>query len=322
MSTRSAAPVGRPRARTGPAARTEPAARAEQAAKSAPRPRAAERTPEPPAKDERAPVTVTVPNERGGIQSIGRAFAILELIAANPQGIGLAELSKRVGLHNSTTFHLAKTMVRLGYASQLPDSKRYHIGTRLFTLAAGALDENAFLALATPVLETLTGESGEAAHFAIRSGRDIVVIARTAGTGLLQMLVRPGAHRPAHATALGKVLMSALDDTQIGQLLGEEPLQRFTPKTIVEREALLRDIEAVRKRGIAFDDGEFDQDVRCVAVPVLDFAGRIAGAIGISGAVWRLSLQSLQSKSDLVREAAKRLSAQLGFTGKKTPRVA
>lgn len=266
--------------------------------------------------------TADAPKERGGIQSLERAFAILEEIARNREGINLADLSKAVGLHNSTTFHLVKTMAQLGYVSQVRDSKRYRIGSKLFTLAAGALEENSFLAIATPVLETLTGETGEAAHFAIRSGSQIVVIARTAGSGLLQMVDRNGGRRPAHATALGKVLLSALNDAQIRQFLGREPLRKFTAKTIVERDALLREIEEVRRKGIAYDDGEFDADIRCVAVPVHDFAGRIAGAVGISGAVWRLSLQSLQGKAQQVREAARLISAQLGYSEKKTPRVA
>ena len=258
----------------------------------------------------------------GGIQSLERAFAIVEEVARNRDGINLADLSKAVGLHNSTTFHLVKTMAQLGYISHVRDSKRYRIGARLFTLAAGALEENTFLALATPVLETLTAETGEAAHFAIRSGNAVVVIARTAGAGLLQMADRTGSQRPAHATALGKVLLSALNEAQIRHFLGNEPLRKFTPKTIVERAALLREIAEVRRRGIASDDGEFDAEIRCVAVPVHDFAGRVAGAIGISGALWRLSLQSLQDKAQQVREAAQLLSAQLGFNEKKTSRVA
>jgi len=263
-----------------------------------------------------------VPKERGGIQSLERAFAIVEEIARHREGINLADLSKTVGLHNSTTFHLVKTMAQLGYVSQVRDSKRYRIGSKLFTLAAGALEENSFLAIATPVLESLTGETREAAHFAIRSGNQVVVIARTAGSGLLQMVDRNGGQRPAHATALGKVLLSALNDAQIRQFLGREPLRKFTPKTIAERDALLREIEEVRRRGIAYDDGEFDADIRCVAVPVHDFAGRVSGAVGISGAVWRLSLQSLQGMAQPVREAAKLISNQLGFNEKKTARVA
>jgi DNA-binding IclR family transcriptional regulator len=251
--------------------------------------------------------------KRGGVQSIARAFAIAEEIARNREGIGLAELSKRVGLHNSTTFHLVKTMVQLGYVSQLADSRKYRIGRRMFTLAAGAMDEIELVSVATPVLEKLTRETGEYSHFAIRSGEQIVVVAKTAGTGIFQMVDRTGAVRPAHATALGKVLLAALSPSQLERYLETCELRKFTAKTIVEKDALLREIEEVRRKGLAFDDGEFDPEARCVAVPVRDFTGRVAGAIGMSGPMWRLSLQALQEKSKYVREAAAGLSAELGF---------
>lgn len=261
------------------------------------------------------------PKERGGIQSLERAFAILEEVARNREGINLADLSKNVGLHNSTTFHLVKTMQQLGYISQVRDSKRYRIGSRLFTLAAGALEENTLLALATPVLEALTAATGESAHFAIRSGNEIIVIARTAGSGMLQLVDRTGSQRPAHATALGKVLLTALADAQVRRFLGATDLRRYTAKTLVDPEVIAREIDQARRKGIAYDDGEFDEEVRCVAVPVHDFAGRIAGAVGISGAVWRLSLQALQEKARHVREAAATLSAQLGYQERKVSRI-
>ena len=90
-------------------------------------------------------------------------------------------------------------------------------------------------------------------------------------------------------------------------------MRKFTAKTIVEKDALLREIAEVRRKGLAFDDGEFDPEARCVAVPVRDFTGRVAGAIGMSGPMWRLSLQALQEKAKHVREAAVELSAELGF---------
>jgi DNA-binding IclR family transcriptional regulator len=255
--------------------------------------------------------------ERGGVQSIERAFAIAEEVARNREGIGLAELSKRVGLHNSTTFHLVKTMVQLGYVSQLADSRKYRIGRRMFTLAAGAMDEIELVSVATPVLEKLTRATGEYSHFAIRSGEQVVVVAKIAGTGIFQMVDRTGAVRPAHATALGKVLLAALSPSQLDRFLATCELRKFTAKTIVEKDALLREIEEVRRKGLAFDDGEFDPEARCVAVPVRDFTGRVAGAIGMSGPMWRLSLQALQEKSKYVREAAVELSAELGFQAEK-----
>jgi DNA-binding IclR family transcriptional regulator len=252
-------------------------------------------------------------NLRGGIQSIERAFAILEEVARNRDGIALAELSRRVGLHNSTTFHLVKTMVSLGYIQQTSESKRYRVGRNLFTLAAGALHEIELAQVARPVLETLALRSGECSHFAVRSGDDIVVVAKTAGTGMFQVADQVGIVRPAHCTALGKVLLAALHPQQLERHLQTRELRRFTPRTIIEHDALLREIEAVRRGGIAFDDGEFDPDARCVAVPVHNFTGQVAGAIGISAPMWRLTMQALQEKTQLVREAAAELSRELGF---------
>src|SRR6267154_1064677 len=130
--------------------------------------------------------------QRAGIQSLGRAFAILEEVARHREGIGLADLSKRVGLHNSTAFHLVKTMVSLGYIRQEKDTKRYRVGRPLFALAASSLDEIEMVNLATPVLEDLSRETGESAHFAVRMGDAVVVIARTSGPGAFQLTDRVG----------------------------------------------------------------------------------------------------------------------------------
>jgi IclR family KDG regulon transcriptional repressor len=250
--------------------------------------------------------------QRGGVQSLGRAFAILEEVARNRDGIGLAELSKRVGLHNSTAFHLIRTMVSLGYIRQMKDTKRYRIGRPLFALAVSSLDEIEMVSLATPVLEDLSRETRETSHFAVRMGDAVVVIARTSGAGAFQLADRVGVVRPAHCTALGKVILAALRPDQFERYLARSELKSFTSKSITEADRLRKEIEEVRRSAIAFDDGEFDTELRCAAVPVRDFTGRVTGAIGISGPIWRLSIQTLQSRARIVRAAADRLSAEFG----------
>lgn len=259
-----------------------------------------DRPPEPKAK------------ERAGVQSLGRAFGLLEAIAHVRRGIGLAELSKTVGLHNSTTFHLVKTMVALGYIRQDKD-KRYRIGRALFTLAAGSLDEVELVSLATPVLEDLTEATGEIGHFAIRSGDSVVVVAKTSGSGAFQLTDRVGVMRPAHGTALGKVLLAALTEGQLDRFLQNHELAALTPKTITEPDLLRAEIQEVARNGVAYDDGEFNAEVRCVAVPIYDFTGQVVGALGISGPIWRLSIQAMHKKTGLVKDAARRLSAELGY---------
>ena len=249
---------------------------------------------------------------RGGVQSIGRAFAILEEVARNRDGIALADLSKRVGLHNSTTFHLVKTMVSLGYIRQIKESKRYRIGRPLFALAASALDEMEMVSMATPVLDDLSRETGESSHFASRMSDAVVVMARTPGPGAFQLTDRVGVVRPAYCTALGKVILAALRPDQLDRYLDRIELKALTSKTITSPQRLRRELQDVRRAGIAFDDGEFNNEVRCAAMPVYDFSGQVVGAIGISGPVWRLSIQVLQSKARDLSEAAKQLSEAFG----------
>jgi len=250
--------------------------------------------------------------QRVGVQSLGRAFAILEEVARHREGIGLAELSKLVGLHNSTTFHLAKTMVSLGYIRQEKDSKRYRVGRPLFALAASALDEIEMVNVATAVLEDLSRETGETSHFAVRMGDAVVVIARTGGPGAFQLTDRVGVVRPAHCTALGKVILASLRPDQLGRFLKRVDMKPSTAKSITDIPVLLREVAEIRRTGIAIDDGEFNAEVRCVAVPVPDLTGQIVGALGISGPIWRMPKEALPSRAKIVQAAAKRLSAGFG----------
>ena len=108
---------------------------------------------------------------------------------------------------------------------------------------------------------------------------------------------------------------------RLNRYLARAELKPHTPKSIVEVAALRREIEEVRRAGMAYDDGEFDAELRCVAVPVRDFTGQVIGAIGISGPIWRLSLQVLQGRAKLVQAAADRLSADFGAAAAGAPKA-
>ncbi|MBV8839341.1 MAG: IclR family transcriptional regulator [Alphaproteobacteria bacterium] len=250
--------------------------------------------------------------QSGKIQSLARAFAIIEEIARHREGIGLADLSKRVGLHNSTAFHLAKTLVSLGYVRQESDTKRYRVGRPLFALAASCLDEIEMVHVATPILEDLSRLTGESGHFAVRMGDAVVVIARTAGAGAFQLTERVGVVRPAHCTALGKIILASLTRDELERFLARVELKPATEKSITDIPALLRDIDGVRASGIAYDNGEFNAEVRCVAVAVRDFTGAAIGAVGISGPIWRMTDEATQARAKVLQVAADRLSQALG----------
>lgn len=265
-------------------------------------------------KEERAPKSSEAsPSKRtGGIQSIRRACQLLESVSQSPKGISLADLSRALKLHTSTTFHIAKTLVSTGYLRQDGTSKLYRIGAPLFALASAALDEVELVNAARPFLAELANATGETSYFGAMAGEKLVVLAKHDGSGAIRINDRIGNVRPLHCTALGKVMLAAKTDNQVTAFLETEPLSMFTSKTITTKARLLKEIEEVRRSGIAFDDGEVSDELRCAAVPVYSFAGKVVASIGISGPSWRLSIQALHKNATTLQDAAERLSAQLG----------
>jgi IclR family KDG regulon transcriptional repressor len=146
-------------------------------------------------------------------------------------------------------------------------------------------------------------------------GDAVVVIARTSGPGAFQLTDRVGVVRPAHCTALGKIILASLRPDQLKRFLERVEIKPSTKKSITNVAVLLREIAEIRRTGIAFDDGEFNPEVRCVAVPVTDFTGQVIGALGISGPIWRLSNQALHNSAQIVQAAAGRLSGEFGAKG-------
>ncbi len=250
----------------------------------------------------------------GGVQSLHRALSILQTVADHRSGIGLPELCASVGLHRSTTFHLAKTMVALGLLRQDPDDKRYRIGSRLFSLASGALDEIQLCELAAPILEDLADEIGETTHLAVwtRMGSEVAIIERCEAPSTIRLTERVGATRPAHATAIGKVLLSGLSADRLKEAVEAMPLEPVTRRTITGRTQLFDEIGTVQDQGYAFDDGEFDIDVRCLAAPVVDFRGNVIAAVGFSSPVWRFDDKQIDALSEMVKVAAAKVASRLG----------
>lgn len=247
-----------------------------------------------------------------GIQSIRRACEVLETVARSTDGIGLAELSRTLGLHTSTTFHIAKTLLTLGYLRQIEQSRFYRIGRPLFTLASAALDEVELVSVARPVLAALANATGETSYFGVMSGGKLVVLAKHDGSGSIRINDRIGNVRPLHCTALGKVILSTFEPEQFEAFLRDTELPIFTSKTIKTVEQLRQEIAEVRRCGVAFDDGEVSEELRCAAVPVFNFTSQVIGSLGISGPGWRLSIQALHKNTATLQQAAERLSSELG----------
>ncbi len=249
------------------------------------------------------------------IQSLQRGFAILEIVARNGHGLTMAEVSRESGLHPSTTFHLLRTLARLGYVEQDETTRHYHPASKIFHLAAWAWTEDQLVRITSPLLAEMARETGETSHLAVLERGEVIVVSKTDGSSQVRLVDRVGYPRPAHCTAIGKVLLAHLPEAELKALLDRHELRPFTPKTITAVPILEQELVRVRNQGYAFDDEEHIQGIRCLAVPVRNFTTHVVAALGISGPVWRVSLDRVVQLTGFVTTLGHRLSQQLGYHG-------
>lgn len=253
------------------------------------------------------------PDRDGRIQSLERAFAVLEEVARHRDGVTLSEISRAVGLHTSTLYHVTRTLVSLGYLRPGTNDKRYRMGRAVFQLASACLDEAEICDTVEPFLDRLAQATGEATHYAIWERGSALILTRRAAPNALQITERVGTLRPLYCTAIGKALLSGLSEDAYEAHVAGIAFEPYTPSTLKDAQALRLQVEAVRRDGIAFDDCEFNAEVRCMAAPVRDFRGRVVGAVGFSGPVWRTSLGAMADHIALTRSVAAEISDRFGF---------
>ena len=253
------------------------------------------------------PVDGGHPGRTGGVQSLQRAFGLLELVAAHRSAMSLSELATASGLAPATLHRLARTLVDLGYLRQEP-SRRYALGPRLALLADAS---SAMLsAVALPHLGQLVDEIGETANLAMLDGDLVAYVAQVPGRHSMRMFTEVGRRVQPHCTAVGKALLGATrSDQEVRALLGRTGLPRHTPHTVVDPDELLEQLAEVRKQGYALDEGEQEVGVRCVAVNVAGSA--LPLAISVSGPAPRMTDDLLSLAVPVLRDVAASLAAEL-----------
>lgn len=249
---------------------------------------------------------------RPKVQSVDRTLDVLEALASRRGATGISDLAQIVGLHVSTVHRLLATLVDRGYVRQDPDSSRYHLGSRVFTLANAADLHLDLRLVARPYLERMMRNSGETANLVTSSETEVVYLDQVASLHLVKMFTTPGMRGPLYCTGTGKVML-AFRTPEEAEIVLASPMKRFTPKTIVTRGALENELAAIRKHGFSIDNEEMEEGVRCLAVPIFDRRNLCVGAISVSGPTTRMTTERVEKLSATAKAIALELSRQLGF---------
>jgi DNA-binding IclR family transcriptional regulator len=248
----------------------------------------------------------------GTIQSIERAAAILRLLSGRNRKMGVVELAGRLDLPKGTVHGILRTLQVVGFVEQDAGSGKYQLGAALLHMGSSYLDGNELRTRALNWSDSLAARSGESVRIGTLHEGQVLVVHHVFRPDDSRQALEVGALLPAHASAMGKVLLAA--NRWAAAELVAAGLSRFTPATITSGDELTAALDSAHKRGWADDAEELVTGEVSVAAPISDRRGVTVGAIGISGPVERLTEDGVP-RNDLVsfvRETARSVSRDLG----------
>ncbi|MEW5979658.1 MAG: IclR family transcriptional regulator [Acidobacteriota bacterium] len=247
------------------------------------------------------------------VKSASRALDVFELLVNHRQGLTVSQISRELELPVSSAFELVQTLTQRSYLEAVPGVKAYRLGLKLLEIGSTYLREFSLLDEARPIMRELVRICDETVNLAILDKTDILFMAKEEGTKSMRLVSYVGKRLPAHATALGKVLLSALSETELEALYRNVKLERLTSKTISGFASLKKELRWVRLHGYAEDEQETSAGLHCLAAPIYNHQHRVVAALSISLPSVRLDRRRLNELIGLVLSGAGRISQSIGY---------
>src|ERR1700749_1925674 len=228
------------------------------------------------------------------VQALDRAFAVLDLLGESDTPLGLAQVASSLQLHKSTAHRFLMVLERHHMVERTSGGK-FRLGLRLFDFGNKAIEQYDLRDRAQPHLRRLVAETEETAHLCILEQARVIYLDKIEPARSVRMITRIGASNPVHCTSVGKAILAFLPEDRAADILRRVRFERFTGRTILTLDALRAELDKTRRRGYAVDDEEFEEVLRCIAVPLLDAQRQPVAAVSVSGPSFRVTAQKLPS---------------------------
>lgn len=247
------------------------------------------------------------------IQVIERMMKLLDVLSYYHDPVSLKQLALETGLHPSTAHRILGAMAVSGFVERA-DPGTYRLGIRLLELGNVVKSRINIRDSAMPLMQQLHQRIGESVNLGVRQGDEIVYVERTSsGRSTVRVVHLVGARAPLHVTAVGKLYLVDDGAAKVKEYAKRTGLPGYTPTSIRTLAALEKELDRVRRHGVAFDNEEIEQGLRCVAAPIRDDAGELVAGLSVSAPVERHNPEW----AAMVRSAAAEISAAIGYA--KTP---
>jgi len=240
------------------------------------------------------------------LSTVEKAIDLLFHLHGETSPRGVTAVGRALGLPKSSAHRLLSTLTRRGLLER-DERGRYCPGVGLVALGLGVLEREPVVAVARPVLETEAQRLGETVFLTAARAGAIVVLDKVEGTGFLRAAPQIGSTVPPHATAVGKLYLTHAPDSV---LLGDAPLEAFTPSTMTSPVLLSAELERVRRQGYAENRDEWIPGLSAIAAPVL-VAGRMVAALAAATATPRLEVLDSAGIASRIVEAARQIGERM-----------
>jgi IclR family transcriptional regulator, KDG regulon repressor len=253
------------------------------------------------------------PGERNSysIASLRGALEVLDQFVQQ-ESWSLGDLTQKIGQGKSRVFRSLSTFEDCGYLVREEPSGRYRLGPRLAALSTASAKCEQLRWRALPPLQALADATGETVHVGILFGDDVVTVQLVEGHHDVRMHCAVGKHSPAYCNALGKILLAYFPEPEIDAYIAAVEREAMTPYTVVEADALKRQLLEIRRCGYAIDNEERELGLRCVAAPITDHSGQVGASLSLSAPTTRLSVEEALELVPIVKESARTISYMLG----------
>lgn len=245
------------------------------------------------------------------VQSIRRAFDVLEALGDATAPLGVTDVAERARLPKSTAARMLATLAAEGAVEQVPGDTAYRLGPRLVRLTGGFSLNRSLTAIARPVLVELAAACGEAAGLGVPDGDQVHYIDQVDTPNPVLVRDWTGARAPLHAVSSGQVLLAFRSAAAVDRYL-TRPLERFTERTIVDPDAVRERLRDVRRHGYTWAVEEFDPGITSIAAPIADASGEVIAAVHLHGPSYRFpAADRMAFLEDLTVTGAARIAARL-----------
>ena len=241
------------------------------------------------------------------IQSLERAFAILELFQNNKSELSLKEISVSLNLNKSTTFGLVNSLTTLGYLLQNEDNQQYSLGLKILSLTNAVKTNNILIRASRPYLEELSAKYRETVHSAQELNGSIVYLDKVEADTSIYINTQMGTKNYMHCTGVGKVLLAYKSPEELDMFL-DQPLKPLTFNTITDPDDFKKEMSKIHENGYGGDDEEIEIGLSCVAVPVMKAENKPGFAISLAGPTVRMNEHKKRGVVDDLKNTAAKLS--------------